>query len=663
MLVTWILVTEHMLFGAYACTAIGVGRLASASGATMIGHSEDSGPIANDVRLARVPRKKWAKNTLRPLYNVQAAYPRVVDASRSPDYAPFGDQQSPVPLGYIPQIAETFAYWDLDYAMQNEKGVSIGESTCDAKTVGWPADKSYGYNYAGIEELTKIALERCATARCAVETMGSIAVEQGFYSADSGEPDAPDYSGSSECLLVGDASPGEVWVFDIMTGKGNASAIWAAQRIPPDHVTAIANAFTIRKMNLSDSDNYLYSPGVTELAEEQGWWSPEEESSPEIFDFYKAYGYSALNDPSLTPWNATRLDSIFAYYVGRRIWRIFSLLSPSEGAKLDPNQGQLPTTPFDKLYPTSVPAPKGSVTLSMVQHTYRDHYEGTPYDLTQGMAAGPWGNPNRGHGPPTVAGQWERAISMYRTSWSFVLEGRPDGRSRAWFGWDAPHGTAYLPFYASATESAPTNFRAHGSMAKFSTDMAWWAFNLVNQYQDINFKLINAEVRLKSGRIEDEGRAKVAEWEKKADSMDEHAAISYLTAESNRFAEEKVAEWWEFAWSLIAKYRGFVITYNQTMEGTDANGQLYPEWWLESPEVGYSIWSHTGPFHGVLLSAMEQPKLPMLLSTFPSMSSAFLPYLTSFVVMICVAYLSHQAGLRQGRRDAIRVDSHYLLLG
>merc|ERR1712048_669787 len=105
------------------------------------------------------------------------------------------------------------------------------------------------------------------------------------------------------------------------------------------------------------------------------------------------------------------------------MWRIFSLLSPEEGGKLDPVTGNLPDT--KNPYPMSVRAPPGSVTLEMVMGVHRDHYEGTPYDLTKGMAAGPHGNPNRGTFGSVVGstvGRWERAISMFRTSWSFVLE-------------------------------------------------------------------------------------------------------------------------------------------------------------------------------------------------------------------------------------------------
>jgi len=203
--------------------------------------------------------------------------------------APVGTQQESIPIGQISQVSDTWAYWDTSYGVQNERGLSIGETTCDSKTVGWPVGKPGGYNRVGIEDLSKIALERCETARCAVQTMGSIAVEQGFYSADSGDPQKPAYGGSAEALLIGDAIDGELWIFQVMTGRNNASAIWAAQRVPSDHIAVLANAFTIHKMHLRDADNFLYSPGVTKLAEEMGWWSREEEADPDVFDFYSAY--------------------------------------------------------------------------------------------------------------------------------------------------------------------------------------------------------------------------------------------------------------------------------------------------------------------------------------------------------------------------------------
>merc|ERR1712003_454074 len=138
-------------------------------------------------------------------------------------------------------------------------------------------------------------------------------------------------------------------------------------------------------------------------------------------------------------------------------------------------------------------------------NTLRDHYEGTRYDLTVGMAARPFGTPNRGPKPENAtAGVWERAISMHRTSFSWICEAKPNG-GVTWLGYDSPHGTAYLPFFGAASAGAPESFHSHeGYMSKFSTKVAWWAFNLVNQYSDLNFQLINTDVRKKAKQIEDE---------------------------------------------------------------------------------------------------------------------------------------------------------------
>mmetsp|Transcript_60459 Transcript_60459/g.141592 ORF Transcript_60459/g.141592 Transcript_60459/m.141592 type:complete len:678 (+) Transcript_60459:42-2075(+) len=590
---------------ANACTIIAVGRSASASGAPMIGHSDDAGSSTNDIRLIRVPRQRWPEGSKRPVYFWQIGYPRLVSSERSPEYAAVGDQKDTHPLGFVPQVPETWAYWDTDYGVQNEWGLSIGESTSSARTVGWPVSKPQGNCLFGIEELTKIALERCKTSRCAVETMGYMAETYGFYSDDVGDPSNPDYSDGSESLVLADAEPGDLWIFNVMTGRSNSSAIWAAQRIPPDHVAAVANTFTIRHLNLSDPDNNLYSHGVTQLAEEKGWWVPPPDK-PEIFDFFGSYGYQVN-------------------FTDRRMWRIFNLLSPEEGAKLNPATNVC--DPFAKdVFPASVPAPQGSVTLDKVMNVFRDHYEGTPFDLTKGMAAGPWSSPNRGGVAPIGVnqGQFERAISMFRTSWSFVCVAKRSRQASMWFGYDAPHGTVYLPFYGAAVEGAPDSYHSsEGHMSKFSTKVAWWAFNLINQYTDLNFALINKEVRQKAKAVEKIALQQSYTWEDDAAKMASSsrdgpaAATQHLTKKSNEFASEVVAQWWDFAWMLIAKYGRYSVTFNESETG--ALGQVYPAWWLRNPEVGYTAFTPKGPNTGrnvtdeMLAELDEVPKLKLQL--------------------------------------------------
>ncbi|KAJ0393771.1 hypothetical protein P43SY_004213 [Pythium insidiosum] len=390
------------------CTVIAVGRAATTDGSTLVAHTDDAGGGAGDVRLVRVPAQDHPKNARRPVYNFNSGFPRLVAMERGKHYAPQPGQEAAVmtPMGFIPQVRHTYAYWDQDYGMMNEVQLSIGESTCGAKTVGWPLDAgSHGKNLFGIAELSKVALERCDSARCAVKTMGDLAVTYGFYSEDSGDPAKPDYGDSAEALSITDKY-GEVWVFHVLTGRNHSGAVWAAQRVPDDHVTAIANGFTIREMNLEDSDWFLASDNVHSFAQEMGWWNS---TSGDQFDFTAAYGFADK-------------DAIGPLYTGRRIWRIFDVVAPS--LKLDARLGSFSQY---KTYPFSV-KPDALVDLNTVMELLRDHYEGTPYDMTQGLAAGPFGSPDE------------------------------------------------LP------ESYLT-----GKQSQFDTKSAWWAFNFVNNWSLLRY--------------------------------------------------------------------------------------------------------------------------------------------------------------------------------
>lgn len=366
-----------------ACTAIAVTRGASVDNSTLIAHTDDAGGGASDLRLVRVPAQDHKPGSKRAVYNFNGGYPRVVAPDRGPHYQPVTEletgetQPYSAPMGYIPQVEHTYAYFDQDYGVMNEVQLSIGESTCGAKTVGWPLNVPGGKNLFGIAELTKVALERCATARCAVDIMGSLAEEYGFYSEDSGDMAKPDYGDSAEALVVGDKL-GEVWVFHVMTGKDHAGAVWAAQRVPDGHVTVIANGFTIRELDLSQPDWFMASSNVHSLAEDMGWWDPKGDKP---FDFTAAYGFADK-------------DAIGPLYTGRRVWRVFDVLAPS--LQLDARLGSFSQY---ATYPFSI-KPDRLVEAFQIMDLLRDHYEGTRYDMTKGLAAGPFGAPFAGRAAP-----------------------------------------------------------------------------------------------------------------------------------------------------------------------------------------------------------------------------------------------------------------------
>jgi len=112
--------------------------------------------------------------------------------------------------------------------------------------------------------LTLVALERCATARCAIEMMGSMAESMGYYGAEANQGEG------GEGLTIIDTA--EAWVFHILPDQAGTGAIWAAQRVPDTHVAVIANAFIIREVE-EDNDDFITSSNLWSAAKNAGLWS------------------------------------------------------------------------------------------------------------------------------------------------------------------------------------------------------------------------------------------------------------------------------------------------------------------------------------------------------------------------------------------------------
>ncbi|KAI9907611.1 hypothetical protein PsorP6_004312 [Peronosclerospora sorghi] len=549
---------------------IAVGRNATVDGSTLVAHTDDAGFGAADLRMVRVPALDFKEGAMRHVYNFQPGYPRLVTMERGPEYEPKNDREELMkPLGKIPQVEHTYSYFDQDYGFMNEVQLSIGESTSGARTVGWPIDAGpHGYNMFGIGELTKVALERCDSARCAIRTMGDLAVKYGFYSEDSGDPANPQYVSAAETLGIADRY-GEVWVFHVLTGPQNASAVWAAQRVPDTHVVVVANGFVIREMDLTDPDHFLASENVHSFAQEMGWWKPNEFK----FDFTAVYA-------SRTP------DPVRTLYVGRRMWRVFDLVAPS--MQLDSRLGHYPEFPT---YPFSV-EPDRKLNVSDVMSLLRDYFQGTPYDLSKGLGAGPFGMPMRWNGDEKgVVGGWERPISMYRTVYSFVLQARgylPDAVGGvAWYGQSSPHASVFVPF-SCAQQEVPSQYIT-GKESEFNQGSAWWAFSFVNNWSIIRFDTISRDIRARIAELQNVCFAERSAMEHhviNTKSLTATEARKYLQEQSNRLASRVVNEWWAFAWKLIGKFTDGYVTTGEAPDEMLMPG--YPEWWLRLSE--FSKW-------------------------------------------------------------------------
>jgi len=261
------------------CTAILVSKEAAADGVgSMTTHTNDC--LDCDFRIVKVPPMTFPKGSTRKIWGGRAQYPRYVGDDRGVEYSTeylvkglydWGETKF---VGEIPQVEKTYGYLDGDYGIQNTEGLSMGESTCGGAW-GFQSVPVFDGGNALLEmsELSRIAMERCATARCAVQTMGDLAVEYGFYGAVwKGEPFTV-LGEAGEAMTVNDNE--ESWMFHVIGDDTGTSAVWVAQRVPPGHVSVVANGFVITDVDLSDSDNFLGSDNLYEVAERGGIWDKE----------------------------------------------------------------------------------------------------------------------------------------------------------------------------------------------------------------------------------------------------------------------------------------------------------------------------------------------------------------------------------------------------
>lgn len=525
---------------ANACTTIAVGKDASVDGSTMIAHSVDGW---YDERIEVVPGGTHEPGEMVDIYRdpCQDGY-RAVEL-----------------VGQVPQVEETYTYFDTGYPFMNEKGVTIGEHT-------WSGDYAAFYNgdkaLLMIANLQALGLQRASTARECVQIMGALAEEYGY--ADGGET-----------LLVGDAN--EVWIFEISgpgplwtPDSGAPGAHWAARRVPDDEIHAGANRSVLREIDFNDTENYMWSTDITKYPEELGYWK---EGDP--------FNYSIIFDTC---------EGDTSYTCSGRVWRVYDLLASNENTEILNGEQAATEQPFSV-------KPDEKVSLQDIMAVYYDHYEGTPFDMTVGLAAGPWGNPvryrvSKDAKPEDVAKfDWERSIAIYRCSYSFVSQMRPDMPAEIgtvlWYGCDSPDTTVHVPIYAGTTE-VPEEWYTSNRW-EFDQNCAWWAFNFVNNWATLGWNVIYPDIAAKRDSLEAQFFAEQPEVDAAAlelyNSGDVEGAKAYLTEYVCDTMDFVYDEWWSYAWELVGKYNdGQVVD----AENRSTSGFPYTMEYLDGVDFGHS---------------------------------------------------------------------------
>ena len=329
----------------------------------------------------------------------------------------------------------------------NEFQVSIGETTSNGRLELTNKNET-ALTY---DRLMVLALKRCKTAREAIVEIDRLMQTYG-------------YGSTGETLSVGDKN--EVWLMEIM-GKGEEKgAVWVAARVPEGAISAHANMSRITTFPLDDPENWVYSDDVISFAVEQGFYDPD---SGTPFSFRDAYH--------------PNISKLIQRACAGRIWSIFRRAAPSKNFSSDFYRVVEGAEP----YPLFV-VPDEKLSVHDVMQLMRDHYEGTPWDMTQGVGAGPFGSPYRYRGLTfEIDGKnyaWERPISSQQAACVWIAQSRnwlPDPIGGIyWYTPDDAFTSCFAPFYVGITE-VPEPYKT-GSYEKISRDSAWWIFNLVSNY-------------------------------------------------------------------------------------------------------------------------------------------------------------------------------------
>jgi len=537
-----------------ACTVIAVGKHATSDGSVMVTHANDG---MRDFRVVRVPGQHYPDNTQRAVYYDYSAngylpeyggvpYLRYVGYDRGPAYV---NQKLPAnkPIGYIPQVPQTYTYYEGTYGIMNEKQLSIGETTCPSKVTPKP-DGGKRLFYSA--ELMRVALERCDNAPAAVRLIGQLIDQYGYY-------------GTGECLVIGDTN--EIWVMEMTAYAVNGSGgLWVAQRVPDDAVFASANLFRIRTVETNSAD-MMYSTNLFAVCEQLGWWQP----SDGPFDWLTA---------------VTTGESGHPYACIRRVWRIFSLVAPS--TNLSPTVTGWQTT----AYPFSI-RPDLPLSVQDVFALHRDRYQGTDFDLTKGLAAQAFGDPVRYdiQNGAAVPGAFERSISYFRSNYIHVNQARgwlPNAvGGLMWIGFNEADRNCFMPVHVGVKRMP--QLLARGDFMNCTMHTAWWVFQLVADTISRRYDVLMPEVRAQQAALEIASLDLVQQIDAKARAG--RASRSLLTRFADQRARAVTAAWKELWAALQVKcLKNFVV---------DAQGNTtklgYPAYWLANS--GYT----NGPVHYV----------------------------------------------------------------
>ena len=501
-----------LVFGgrSLGCTNFLFSRGSTADGSTMITYAADSHVRYGELRYC--PASNHAKGDMLKLYDYGSRIYRIA----------------------IPQPAHTYSV----VGFINEHQLAIGETTWGGRD-----ELSHG-NSEGIDygNLIYVALQRARNCREAIKIMDDLVQEYGYASG-----------GESFSLC----DPYEVWIFEIQSKGDEKGAVWVARRVPEGYVSGHANQARIttfpwqKKGSLKSISSKhfsklfnsevecVYSDDVALFARKKGWFSGKDDD----FSFADTY-------------NPLTFDG--ARFCDARVYAMFNRVNP-EMKRYEPYAlGDI----HSERLPLWIKADH-KIGVLEVMALMRDHFEGTPMDMTHDVGADPFHCPYRWR--PMVwelDGQkyiHERATSTQQTGFSFVAQCRswlPDKLGGIlWFGVDDTYSTCYCPMYCGLTQ-IPVCFEAgNGSMTQYSETAAFWLFNRVSNFAYLRYDSMIKDICKVQAELESMFADEVARCDNRLDGVqNDGRLVGELNRTCNLLADKMMQRWTELDRLLLMKY-------------------------------------------------------------------------------------------------------------
>ena len=502
-----------------ACTNFLVGKNASVDGSTMISYAADSYGMFGFLHYA--PAQDWPEGAMREVK----------------------DWDTGRPQGSIPQVAHTYTV----VGNMNEHQVTIGETTWGGREELWD---TVGIDYGS---LIYIALERSKTAREAIEWFITLVNEYG-------------YASEGESFSFGD--PDEVWIMDLIgKGKGQKGANWVAVRIPDNAIAAHANQARItklpsdkvrktkeqkrleKKLNCVCKGDWMWSKDVIAFAREKGYFTGAD----------KDFSFQAAYNP---------FDFSGFYACEARVWAFFNHFSDDMDRYFDYATGKNFRESDGKNEGEHMPLwiiPNRKLSVQDMKDCMRDEYKGTPLDITQGEAAGPWNSKLRFGGlgfkltdendtTQTTQYWYQRPTATQQTAWSFVAQMRSGKKGIFWFGVDDAACSCYTPMYCCINHVPECFAEGNGDSYTFSPTSAWWTFNLVANWAYTKYSRMYPHIRETQQIWDDKFNTQIEGVDAQAAELNEEDARTFLTNYSCSQAENLVADWQRLYIYLVTKF-------------------------------------------------------------------------------------------------------------